>query len=52
MSDNSVSASKRKLHKSKIAEQQFEDQLSDLWHLQEKKNRLNREELFKREKNE
>ena len=48
MSDNSLPALKPTIHKEKIAEQQFKDQLSDLWHLQEKKNRLNREELFKK----
>ena len=52
MSDSSISVSKRKIHKKKIAEQQYEDQLSDLWHLQEKKNRLNREDLCKSVKNE
>jgi hypothetical protein len=49
MSDSSISVSKRKIHKLKVAQQQFEDQLFDLWHLQEKKNRLNRKELFKKE---
>jgi|APGre2960657404_1045060.scaffolds.fasta_scaffold00906_15 hypothetical protein len=49
MSDSSIPVSKRNIHKQKVAEQQFEDQLSDLWYLQEKKNRLNREELFKNE---
>jgi hypothetical protein len=48
MSDNSLPAFKPTIHKEKVAEQQFKDQLSDLWHLQEKKNRLNREELFKK----
>lgn len=48
MSDNSLPAFKPTIHKEKVAEQQFKDQLYDLWHLQEKKNRLNREELFKK----
>jgi len=47
MSNNSIIASKQKIHKDKIAQNIYEDQLSDLWHLQEKKNKLNRKELFK-----
>jgi len=46
MSNNSISESKRKTFKTKVAEKHFQDQLMDLWHLLEKKNRLNREELF------
>jgi hypothetical protein len=48
MSDNSLPDLKPNVHKEKVAEQQFKDQLYDLWHLQEKKNRLNRKELFKK----
>ena len=32
--------------KEKIADEDFEAQLKDLWHLLEKKERLNRKELF------
>lgn len=39
-------------YKNKIAEQEANDQLDDLTHLQEKKKRLGRSELFKREENE
>jgi hypothetical protein len=38
--------------KNKIAKQEADDQLEDLAHLQEKKKRLGRSELFKREENE
>lgn len=38
--------------KNKVAEQEANDQLHDLEHLQEKKKRLGRQELFKRVENE
>lgn len=38
--------------KSKVAEQEASDQLEDLTHLQEKKKRLGRQDLFKRVENE
>lgn len=38
--------------KSKVAEQEANDQLDDLAHLQDKKKRLGRQELFKRVENE
>jgi hypothetical protein len=38
--------------KTRVAEKEANDQLEDLAHLQEKKKRLGRSELFKREENE
>jgi len=38
--------------KEKVANQTQSEQIEDLEHLQEKKKRLNRSELFKRESNE
>lgn len=49
MSSKSIDKSR---HKQNIANQSLDDQIEDLVHLQEKKKKLNRNELFKKVQNE